>query len=79
MQNAIMWLEDFHFDGLRLDAIHEIIDRGARHLLKEMSQKVDEMEEKTSRRFVLIAESDLNDTKVVNSYEKGDLDWKGSG
>jgi maltooligosyltrehalose trehalohydrolase len=71
LQNALMWLEEFRFDGLRLDAIHEIIDRGARHLLKEMSQKIDELEEKTGRQYVLIAESDLNDTKVVNPYNRG--------
>lgn len=71
LQNALMWLEEFRFDGLRLDAIHEIIDRGARHLLKEMRQKIDELEEKTGRHYVLIAESDLNDTKVVNPYDKG--------
>lgn len=77
LQNALMWLEEFHFDGLRLDAIHEIIDRGARHLLKEMSQKVDELEKKTGRSYVLIAESDLNDTKVVNSYDKGGFGLEG--
>ncbi|UJH91814.1 hypothetical protein LZ575_03875 [Antarcticibacterium sp. 1MA-6-2] len=49
IQNVLMWLEEFRFDGLRLDAIHEIIDRGARHLLKEMSQKVDGLQEKTVR------------------------------
>lgn len=77
LQNALMWLEEFHFDGLRLDAIHEIIDRGARHLLKEMSQRVDELEEKTGKTYVLIAESDLNDTKVVNLYEKGGFGLEG--
>ena len=71
IQNAIMWMEDYHFDGLRLDAIHEIIDLGARHFLKELSQKTDELEEKTGRKYTLIAESDLNDTKIINPYQKG--------
>jgi maltooligosyltrehalose trehalohydrolase len=71
LQNAIMWMEDYHFDGLRLDAIHEIIDLGARHFLKELSQKTDELEEKTGRKYTLIAESDLNDTKIINPYQKG--------
>lgn len=77
LENALMWLEEFHFDGLRLDAIHEIIDRGARHLLRELSERIDELEEKTGRQYVLIAESDLNDTKVINSYEKGGFGLEG--
>lgn len=77
VENALMWLEEFHFDGLRLDAIHEIIDRGARHLLKEMSQEIDNLEERTGRHYVLIAESDLNDIKVINSYEKGGFGLEG--
>lgn len=77
LENARMWLEEFHFDGLRLDAIHEIIDRGARHLLREMSQDVDKLQERSGRQYVLIAESDLNDVKVVNSYDKGGFGLEG--
>lgn len=77
IENALMWLDEFHIDGLRLDAIHEIIDRGARHLLKEMSQEIDKLEDKTGRTYVLIAESDLNDTKVINPYEKGGFGLEG--
>ncbi len=71
LQNALMWLDDYHFDGLRLDAIHEIIDRGAHHFLKELSLRTDELEKRSGRSKVLIAESDLNDTKIINPYEKG--------
>ncbi|WP_324718996.1 malto-oligosyltrehalose trehalohydrolase [Salinimicrobium sp. HB62] len=77
IQNALMWLEDFHFDGLRLDAIHEIIDRGARHFLKELSERTDELEEKTGRKYVLIAESDLNDTRIIEEYSKGGYGLEG--
>lgn len=77
LENAIMWLEEFHFDGLRLDAVHEIIDRGAVHFLKELSQKVDLLESETHRKYVLIAESDLNDTKIVDDYEKGGFGLEG--
>ncbi len=77
IQSALMWLEDFHFDGLRLDAIHEIIDRGARHFLKELSEEVDDLEQKTGRRYTLIAESDLNDTRVIKPYEQGGYGLEG--
>lgn len=77
IQNALMWLEDFHFDGLRLDAIHEIIDRGANHFLKELSEETDKLEEKTGRKYVLIAESDLNDTRLVTDYDKGGYGLEG--
>lgn len=77
IENALMWLEEFHIDGLRLDAVHEIIDRGARHLLKEISLRVDALQEKTGRAYVLIAESDLNDVKLINTYEKGGYGLEG--
>lgn len=77
LQNALMWLEDFHFDGLRLDAVHEIIDRGAKHFLKELSEKADELETKTERKYVLIAESDLNDTKLIKDYSLGGFGLEG--
>ncbi|WP_029036211.1 malto-oligosyltrehalose trehalohydrolase [Salinimicrobium xinjiangense] len=77
IQNALMWLEEFHFDGLRLDAIHEIIDRGANHFLRELSEKTDALEQKTGRRYVLIAESDLNDTRLIKDYELGGYGLEG--
>lgn len=70
-ENALMWLEEFHFDGLRLDAVHEIIDRGAHHFLEELSEKIDALEQKTQRKYVIIAESDLNDTRLIKDYSKG--------
>lgn len=77
IENALMWLDDYHFDGLRLDAIHEIIDRGARHVLKELSIEVDNLEKSLGRSLILIAESDLNDTKVILPYEKGGYGLEG--
>lgn len=77
IQNTLMWLEEFHFDGLRLDAIHEIIDRGARHFLKALSEETDALEQRTGRRYVLIAESDLNDTRIVEDYENGGYGLEG--
>lgn len=71
LQNALMWLEDFHFDGLRLDAVHAILDNGPVHFLKELSISVDQLGEKTGKNYILIAESDMNDTKVISGYRNG--------
>ena len=71
LDNALMWLEEFHFDGLRLDAVHAIMDNSAHHFLKELREQVDELEAKTGRSYTLIAESDLNDVRIINPYERG--------
>ncbi len=71
--NALMWLRDFHIDGLRLDAIHAFIDRSAIHFLEQLSSEVRAMEADIGRSLVLIAESDLNDSRVVTSCEAGGL------
>jgi maltooligosyltrehalose trehalohydrolase len=67
--NALMWLRDYHVDGLRLDAIHAIVDTSAVHLLERMSAEVDELEATSGRHLVLIAETDQNDPRVVRSRE----------
>jgi maltooligosyltrehalose trehalohydrolase len=71
--NALMWLRDYHFDGLRLDAIHAIFDSSAVHFLEQLSREVEELEAATGRHFFLIAESDLNDPRVVTAREAGGL------
>ncbi len=71
LQNAMMWLKDFHFDGLRLDAVHAIMDNGPTHLLKELRQSADDLEKETGKPYVLIAESDMNDVKIISGYETG--------
>ena len=67
--NALMWLRDYHFDGLRLDAIHAFVDTSATHFLEQLSSEVDVLEASLGRHLVLIAESDLNDPRVVRSRE----------
>ena len=69
--NALMWLRDYHFDGLRLDAVHALIDTSAVHLLEQLACEVTELEAQSGRHLVLIAESDLNDPRVVRSQEIG--------
>jgi len=69
--NALYWLNEFHFDGLRLDAVHAIFDFSATHILEELQLKVEELGLKTGRELFLIAESDLNDPRLLYSREKG--------
>lgn len=77
--NALMWLRDYHVDGLRLDAVHELVDRSAIHFMEQLSAEVEVMSSTLGRRLVLIAESDLNDPRVVTPREAGgygmDAQW----
>ncbi|MBV9611462.1 MAG: malto-oligosyltrehalose trehalohydrolase [Acidobacteriaceae bacterium] len=69
--NAIMWLRDYHFDGLRLDAVHAFIDRSAIHFLEYLATEVEALGNTSGRHLVLIAESDLNDPRIVKSRQAG--------
>jgi maltooligosyltrehalose trehalohydrolase len=69
--NALMWLRDYHFDGLRLDAVHAIIDTSAVHFLEQLVCEVTALEAQIGRHLVLIAESDLNDPRIVRPREIG--------
>jgi maltooligosyltrehalose trehalohydrolase len=69
VDNALMWLRDYHFDGLRLDAIHAFYDRSAIHFLEFLSSEVDALGSELGRDLVLIAESDLNDPRVVTGRD----------
>jgi maltooligosyltrehalose trehalohydrolase len=71
LENALMWLEDFHIDALRLDAVHAIIDRSAKPFLEELADAVHQRGEELGRHLYLIGESDLNDPRVVRSSELG--------
>jgi maltooligosyltrehalose trehalohydrolase len=77
--NAIMWLRDYHFDGLRLDAVHALIDNSAYHFLEELADRVKALEAELGRHLVLIAESDLNDPRLIRPHEIGgygiDAQW----
>ena len=69
IDNALMWLRDYHCDGLRLDATHEFIDRSAVHFMEQLSFEVERLGTTLNKRFILIAESDLNDPKFVRPRE----------
>ncbi len=69
IDNALMWMRDYHMDGLRLDAVHEFVDRSAIHFMEQLSSEVDVLSARLGRRLVLIAESDLNDPRIVTPRE----------
>jgi maltooligosyltrehalose trehalohydrolase len=72
--NALHWLEEYHMDALRLDAVHGIFDFGATHFLAEMQQAVKALGERLGRQLHLIAESDLNDSRLLRPPAQGGYD-----
>ena len=77
--NAAFWAEQYHIDGLRLDAIHEIFDRNAVTIWDELNVKVKQMQAGLGRSFHLVAESDSNDPRTIRSTDLGgkgfDAQW----
>ena len=71
LDNVRMWLADYHVDGLRLDAVHALDDSSEVHLLEEMAIEVAALSAHQRRPLTLIAESDLNDPKLVTPREAG--------
>jgi maltooligosyltrehalose trehalohydrolase len=71
IQNALQWLQDFRIDGLRLDAVHSIFDNSALHVLEELATTTRERATELGRNFHVIAESDLNALRFVNSSRVG--------
>lgn len=69
IENAVSWFCDYHTDALRLDAIHGIFDLGAKHILKEIAENVDKFSMDKGVKKYLIAESDLNDIRVISPFE----------
>jgi maltooligosyltrehalose trehalohydrolase len=79
LENVAMWFTDFGVDALRLDAVHALRDARATHLLEEMATTADGLASLLGRPCVLIAESDLNDPRLVTPREAGgyglDAQW----
>jgi maltooligosyltrehalose trehalohydrolase len=71
IDNAVMWFRDFHVDALRLDAVHALVDRNAVHILEELAVEVHALSAALRRPLSLVAESDLNDPRLVTAREGG--------
>ncbi|HAT12319.1 MAG TPA: malto-oligosyltrehalose trehalohydrolase, partial [Microcoleaceae bacterium UBA11344] len=79
IENALYWFRDYHIDGLRLDAIQAIFEVSARPFLQELTDATCDISQQLGRQLYLIAESDLNDVRVLRSKELGgfglDAQW----
>ncbi|WP_197375139.1 malto-oligosyltrehalose trehalohydrolase [Mycolicibacterium baixiangningiae] len=70
---ALRWMRDFHADGLRLDAVHALVDTTAIHILEELSAGTDALASELGRPLSLVAESDMNDPRLITPREQGGL------
>ena len=73
LDNVTSWLRDYHLDGLRLDAVHAIIDTSAVHVIEAIAGRVEELRQELGRELWLTCESDLNDPRLVESPGRGGL------
>lgn len=71
IHNALQWIDEFHIDGLRIDAVHAIVDPSSEPFLQDLCDAVHQRATKLGRKIYAIAESDLNDPRVITP--KADL------
>ena len=79
ISNAVYWAREFHVDALRLDAIHSIFDFSAKHILQDLGEAIHTESAQLGRSIYVIAESDLNDSRIITPISKGgyglDAQW----
>jgi maltooligosyltrehalose trehalohydrolase len=68
---ALRWMREFHVDGLRLDAVHALVDTTAIPILEELSAETEALAEQLGRPLSLVAESDLNDPRMITPRRDG--------
>lgn len=73
LDNARLWLADYHFDGLRIDAEHALVDRSALPFLEELAGQVRQWSHQLARPLSLIVESDRNDSRLVLPLAAGGM------
>ena len=71
VDNALMWMRDYHVDGLRLDAVHAVFDSSAVHILEQIATATADLAREVRRPLVVTAESDLNDPRLVRPVADG--------
>ena len=71
IDNALFWSSEYHIDALRLDALHAIVDLSPQPFVAELAATVRRARERWNRKFYLMAESDLNDVRLVRSPDLG--------
>jgi maltooligosyltrehalose trehalohydrolase len=79
LDNVRLWIQDYHLDGLRLDAVHAIYDMSPRHIFRVIKETANACAAASGRRVQVIAESDLNDVRLLLPPERGgyglDAQW----
>ena len=70
IHNALQWVDEFHIDGLRIDTVHAIVDHSAEPFLQDLTTAVRECGERLGRPIYTIAESDLNDPRVISPRDE---------
>lgn len=77
--NAVYWFDEFHLDGIRVDAIHCMKDESVRHVVEEMSEACREWSMTSKRKPLLIAESNVYDPQMLTPLDQGgvgfDAEW----
>lgn len=76
IESALAWLRDYRFDGLRLDAVHAILDQGEASLLRELSQAAGELAAATGRHIHLVLEDDDNRASLLDPASPPDGEYR---